>query len=108
MGELFSAGRSKGFQEGGQDKEIDAFAISTFKDEYRVGYVLGFGESTYPGVPPEYRYHLMGEIAAKSAVPIAHFERYGNLSNEALEQFKEGYQGAQEQEFSWDDDEIDD
>lgn len=110
MGDLFKAGWSKGLSEGSPTEGVDAFGLSTFQNEFRVGYVLGYGESAFPGVPPDFRYYMIGELAANSGVPLSHFGQYGNLTSEELKQFTDGYNGDQGQASTSDsnDDDLDD
>lgn len=104
----FKDGYSKGFEEGGSGKDIDAFELSPYPNEYRVGYVLGFGESEFVRVPPDSRYQLIGEMATKSGVGISLFERYHDLGDEDWEDFKKGYVGDEDEEVFDDEDEFDD
>lgn len=108
MSGSFEEGYKKGFEEGGSGKDIDAYWLSQFYDEHRVGYVLGFGESEFVAAPPEFRYHLIGEMAAKSGVGLSLFERYHDLDDEGWEDFKKGYVGDDDDENFDEDDDFDD
>ncbi|WP_156363967.1 hypothetical protein [Pseudomonas mandelii] len=108
MSTEFKDGYGKGFEEGGSGRDIDAFELSPHSGEYRVGYVLGFGESEFVSAPPDFRYHLIGEIAAKSGVGISLFERFHDLGDEDWEDFKKGYVGDEDEEVLDDEDDFDD
>lgn len=104
----FNEGYKKGFEEGGAGEDIDAFWLRPHSEKYRVGYVLGFGVSEFVGVPPDFRYQLIGEMAAKSGVGFSLFGRHHNLGDEDWEDFKKGYFGDQDEEVFDDEDEFDD
>lgn len=107
MSTEFNKGYSRGFEEGEAGKEIDAYGLSPHSDQYRVGYVLGFGESAYVGVPPDYRYNLIGGMASKSGVALNLFDRHHDLGDEDWEDFKKGYVGDEDEEiFDHDEDEF--
>lgn len=109
MADDYKAGWSKGFEAGSPGNEIDAFSISSFTDDFRVGYVLGFGESAFPGVPPDYRYRMIGELAANARVPLRHFEAARAIPPGDMQEFRAGYLGDDNvQEDFRDDDDFDD
>lgn len=103
MSDFFNEGYKKGFEEGGSGKDIDDYWLSQFYDEYRVGYVLGFGESEFVAASPEFRYHLIGGMAKSSGVSLGLFERHHDLDDEGWEDFKKGFLDEEEDEFEDDD-----
>lgn len=104
MSDVFEEGYKKGYADGGSGKDIDAYKLSQFYDEYRAGYVLGFGESEFVAAPAEYRYQLIGGIAAKSGVALSIFERYHDLNDEGWDGFKKGFTGDEHDEHFNEDD----
>ncbi|RMH85233.1 hypothetical protein EA796_06910 [Pseudomonas sp. AOB-7] len=81
-----------GYEAGGQDRSpMDAFRLSQYSDKFRVGYVMGHGESANVGTPAEYRYSLIGELAAKLRVPCSDFREV--LEDDFYDDFKRGYLG---------------
>lgn len=87
MSDAFDAGRKAGFE---ADGEIDAFGISSFVDEYRVGYVIGFTQSEHAGTPAPHWSVFAGENAAKARVPMQKFREH--FDRESWSSFTEGYE----------------
>lgn len=104
----YKTGWRRGFEEGGNGAEIDAYQLSQYPDEDAVGYVMGFGESTFPGVPPDFRYRMIGELAATSGVPLSRFENAGRMTRNELDDFRKGFSGDDQEEQLSDDDDFND
>lgn len=108
MASDYREGWKAGFNEC-DDGAIDAYKLSRYSDEYRVGYVIGWGETRYVGAPPNHRYHLIGAMAEEeSGIGIALFERCHQLESEEWADFKEGFLGDDDEPFDDDDENFDD